>query len=513
MPMKTSIFFLSILLLTVSCQKKDRVLELPSNFQNKAVGDSVQDIIRQSIVKTGFFEWSQLSTSLLWSAIKKSNGIVSVGYKKRAEKFSEAKIDQIDLQDESWSVVRKELLSLIFHSERMANSSLQLADVLLWQEDVLPVLNVVIKNPKTLELLESNELVRYVEPMEYDSELFPDYPDRQSGCSPNLPDRVMTPGVHYGVISPFSKASWNYPDHGILDAWRFVTGKGIKIFLIDTGVSYSQENLGSDFNQGFSFSRTIERMVTLPRQRFLGIINVGPVETPEDRCGHGTAMAGVLAAPRGIDGNIAGVAYNSSLITCRASSDVFIDEAREVKGVSDAFVLAGQRADVKIVSMSLGRITASSQIRDAIQYAHAKGKLIFCAAGTSFSFTAGWAGVIFPASLPEVQAVTGVQQQSNFNACENCHSGPEVDFVVVMERINDHKNPLTVADRGDDPSSIGGSSVATATMAGMAALVWSRYPSATRDQILTMLERYSSYYPLRHARWGWGKFQPALAVD
>ena len=126
MPMKTSIFFLSILLLTVSCQKKDRVLELPNNFQSKAVGDSVQDIIRQSIVKTGFFEWSQLSPSLLWSAIKKSNGIVSVGYKKRAEKFSEAKIDQIDLQDESWSVVREELLSLILHSERMAKSSLQL---------------------------------------------------------------------------------------------------------------------------------------------------------------------------------------------------------------------------------------------------------------------------------------------------------------------------------------------------------------------------------------------------
>ena len=162
---------------------------------------------------------------------------------------------------------------------------------------------------------------------------------------------------HYGVISPFSKASWNYPDHGILDAWRFVTGKGIKVFLIDTGVSYSQENLGADFNQGFSFSRTIERMVTLPRQRFLGIINVGPVETPEDRCGHGTAMAGVLAAPRGIDGNITGVAYNSSLITCRASSDVFIDEAREVKGVSDAFVVAGQRADVKIISMSFYIVT------------------------------------------------------------------------------------------------------------------------------------------------------------
>ena len=513
MPMRTSIFLFAILSVTVSCQKVDPVAVEPVSVGKVSSTDSLQTIIRESLLTKGYFEWNQLSPSLLWGAIKKSNGLVSVGYKTKAEYFNEARIDQLEIQDDAWTKTKEELIALILHAEQAANPSLQLEEVLIWKDDVLPVLNVIIKNNHTLELLLSSQIVRYVEPMEYDREFFSAYSQRPTGCSPNLPDRLLTPGVHFGVITPFSKASWNYPDHGILDAWRYVTGKGIKVFLIDTGVSYAQENLGTAFNQGFSGARTIERMVTLPRQRFLGIFNVGPVETPEDRCGHGTAMAGVLAAPRGIDGNSAGVAYNSNLITCRASSDVFIDEAREIKGVSDAFIAAAQRADVKIISMSLGRITVSSQIRDAIQYAHAKGKLIFCAAGTSFSFTAGWAGVIFPASLSEVQAVTGVQQQSSFNACENCHSGPEVDFVVVMERASDHKNPLTVSDRGDEPSTIGGSSVATATMAGMAALVWSRYPSATRDQILTMLERHSSYYPLRHSRWGWGKFQPALAVD
>jgi subtilisin family serine protease len=161
----------------------------------------------------------------------------------------------------------------------------------------------------------------------------------------------------------------------------------------------------------------------------------------------------------------------------------------------------------------MGRITVSSQIRDAIQYAHAKGKLIFCAAGTSFAFTANWAGVIFPATLPEVQAVTGVKQLTNFEACSHCHTGPEVDFVVEMERVSDRTFPLTVSDRGNEPSTIGGSSVATASMAAMTALVWSRYPYFSRDQILTLLERYSTYYPQRDPRWGWGKFQPVLAVD
>jgi subtilisin family serine protease len=512
--MKTISFLVVLSILFIACHKSESVVDVqPAQAFQKNSIDTLQQIIQQSIRTTGSFEWKQLPSSLLWQAISKSKGYVSVGYQLPDVPFREATIDAIQLEEPDWSGVLSTLVALLLQSEREVNPGLQESDLVLWDERVLPVCNVVLKNPRSLTLLLQSRMVRYVEPMEYDANLFSSYSDRQSGCGANLPDRSLVPGVHYGVITPQAKASWNYPDHGILDAWHYVSGKGVKVFLIDTGVSYAQENLGTAFNQGFSMSRTLERIVTLPRQRFLGIINTGPPETPEDGCGHGTAMAGVLAAPRGVDGNIAGIAYNSNLITCRASTDVFIDEAREVKGVSDAFTTAAQKADVRIISMSLGRITVSSQIRDAIQYAHAKGKLIFCAAGTSFSFTSGWAGVIFPASLPEVQAVTGVQQLSNFTACENCHSGPEVDFVVVMERVGDHKAPLTVSDRGDEPSTIGGSSVATASMAAMAALVWSRYPYYSRDQILIQLERYSSFYPLRHARWGWGKFQPALAVD
>src|SRR5690606_15968764 len=161
--------------------------------------------------------------------------------------------------------------------------------------------------------------------------------------------------------------------------WTRTTGAGVKLFLIDTGVEFDQENLGAAFNQGYSQGRTIERIVTLPRQTFLGI-PIGSVETPDDGCGHGTAMAGVCAAPRGRDGAMVGVAYNANLITCRAASDVLLDDSREVKGASDAFATAGNRADVRIISMSMGRITSSSQLADAIRYANGRGKLIFCAA-------------------------------------------------------------------------------------------------------------------------------------
>lgn len=506
------ILFVSLSLLS-SCKKQETLAHPVKESSTLVPIDSINALVFQSIRETGAFEWKQVNDQVVWSAISHSGFLVSVGYKPAGLTTVDNQMHRIQLQDPQWIEAKSKVIDLIVSNEQSSGFVVDKGSLEVWQEQVLPVINVEIRNFRTLQALRNSSWVRYVEPMEYETRLVGNQVARSTGCSPNNPDRGLVSGVHYGVVTPFAKASWNYPDHGIMDAWRLVSGKGVKVFMIDTGISYSQENLNGSFNQGFSSSRTLERLVTLPRRRFLGIINIGPPETPEDRCGHGTAMAGILAAPRGNDGNLAGIAYNANLVTCRASEDVFIDAAREVKGVSDAFTEAGSRNDVKVISMSLGRITVSSQIRDAILYASGRGKLIFCAAGTSFSFTAGWAGVIFPASMPEVQAVTGVKQHSNFTACDECHSGPEVDFVVVMERAVDKSHPLTVADRGDDPSTIGGSSAATASMAAMTALVWSRHQNHSRDQILTLLQRYSSFYPQRHARWGWGKFQPALAVD
>ncbi|MFM7672090.1 MAG: S8 family peptidase [Bacteroidota bacterium] len=365
-----------------------------------------------------------------------------------------------------------------------------------------------------LHQLRKSSLVRYVEPLSYDKNLGAKevMMESSSGCGSNTPDYDIRSGVHYSTIAPDAKQSWNYTAHGISLAWGRTTGKGIKVYVIDSGCSWSQDNLGLAFNSGASYGRTLERIVTLPRDTWLGF-PIGSPETSDDGCGHGTSMAGAIAAPRCSDGNTVGIAYNCNLITCRASTDVFLDEAREVKGVVDAFTNAANRSDVRIISMSIGRITNSSYIADAVRYAYGKGKLIFTAAGTSFSWTSGWAGVIFPASMPEIQSVTGVKDLSSLSACAVCHTGVEVDFSVTMERNTDGMHPLTLADAGDWPSTVGGSSVATASMAGMAALVWSRFPTLTRDQMILRLQQYSSSYPYKSTQFGWGRLNVDRATQ
>jgi len=505
-------------LLLTSCQQEAEKLQAPQPAADPTEALTSQQLDEQILSRvreTGQFDWNQASAHFTWSALKRSDYVLSVGYRP-ANTTGELPADAASLP--AWQEARAQVLALILAEERKAHPELTLEKLMAYDEKVLPVLDVTVRELSTIKALRASQLVRYAEPMGYE-------PDRggntankgaatasSSGCGSNTAQNGLLAGADYTTLPNGSKSSWNQADqfHGIRASWSQSTGQGIKLVIIDSGVSDAQENLGGAFNQGLSTGRTIERLVTLPRATFLGI-PTGPVETPNDGCGHGTSMAGAAAAPRGTDGNTVGIAYNANLISVRAAEDVFIDGSREVKGVSDAYILAGNRADVRIISMSMGRLTNSSQMADAIRYAYSRGKLIYCAAGTSFDWSAGVVGVIYPASMAEVVAVTGVQDNLT-TRCDECHTGSKVDFTVVMQKTSNDRRPLSLAQSGDAPSTVGGSSVATASMAGMTAVLWAKYPAESRAQIINRLVAASSNRYSRSSSFGWGRVNLGAAV-
>lgn len=490
------------------CKKiTDAPTDMPPELHST---EELDAFILQKLNADQQFYWSSASTQMVWSALQQTDNWLSVGYAPAGMGNIDNTIQHINIQSAEWQKAKNDLIEKIVASEQMLDKRLTREQVLMIEDETLPFINVIVKNHATITMLRRQNTVRYAEPMSYEPRPAV-MPDSDSGCGSNNAEGGLVNEVDYTVISPNTKQSWNYAYHQIPQAWSKATGSGIKIFIIDTGAEYDQDNLGSAFNQGASTGRTVEKIVTLPRSTFLGI-PTGPVETPDDGCGHGTSMAGAAAAPRGTDGAAVGVAYNANLVTCRAASDVLIDASREVTGVTNAYKNAANRSDVRIISMSMGRITGSSQITDAINYAYGKGKLMFCAAGTSFGWTAGWYGVIFPAWLGNVNAVTGVRD-NNFNAnCTTCHKGSETDFTVVMEKASNERHPLSLAMSGNAPSTVGGSSVATATTAGIAALVWSRFPSYTREQVLNKLIVSSSNYPNKNSSFGWGNINANTAT-
>ena len=83
-----------------------------------------------------------------------------------------------------------------------------------------------------------------------------------------------------------------------------------------------------------------------------------------------------------------------------------------------------------------------------------------------------------------------------------------------MEGDNDtSKAPPVLGFYNGERRYTGGSSVATATTAGIAALVWSKYPSWTRTQVLNRLKQSSEFYPSRNSSFGYGNIDALQAVQ
>lgn len=83
-----------------------------------------------------------------------------------------------------------------------------------------------------------------------------------------------------------------------------------------------------------------------------------------------------------------------------------------------------------------------------------------------------------------------------------------------MERYNDktRTSPTTGFNEGEIQY-IGGSSIATSMTAGIAALVWEKYPNYTRAQVIEKLKRSADLYPNRDADYGYGNIDAYKAVN
>lgn len=453
------------------------------------------------------FDWNAASDRMVFSALALSEYEAAIGYQPVGFENIDDRIHQIDVQSGDWKATRDELMTFILEETNrlLPDDTRTEEDLLVAPEDgVLPIIELRILHPDLLKSLRTRPDVRYVEPTNYQPQEVVGRSDSGCGISP----AGSIPSADFTNTSPNAKIPWNFNLSNIPSAWNVSQGDNIGICVIDTGSDDDQFNLQGGFTAGQSGNRFINRFGTYAG----GWFNSRP-DGPDDRCGHGTQMAGLAAGPRGNGGATVGVAYKADLVTVRGTSDVIVNGSSEKRGVKDALVLAGNRSDVQIISMSIGDVFSSGTVKDGLRYAYNRGKLIFAAAGTSLSWTSWW-GVIFPANRPETVAVTGIREGSPMQRCNTCHDGREVDFVIAMQRRNDtDRTSLTLARSGNQPSYVGGSSAATATTAGIAALVWATNPNQNRDQVVERLKQSASFYPGRDSNFGWGLIDALAAVN
>ncbi|WP_346883073.1 S8 family serine peptidase [uncultured Algibacter sp.] len=507
---------LALLFVFASCSKDDTLIENDNTSNDNTVQKELLTVLEinskidQILLKNNDFNWTDADDYMLWSAVVHGNNILTIGYGKENESFSEQFSKRL-------SNTKQDILDMISRTEGVKFDKNKKENIVDYE--IINVVDVKVEHLETIMALRKAKNIRYLEPNGYNKYVSKNAINQSGkqnksilstlGCS--TASETINP-AHYQNVSPNNaQVAWNFYKHNIPQAWNISTGRGVTIGLIDTGVSAQQSLLNtSGFNDGVSNGRQVEKIGTFIDSPWWWSRNN---DGPHDKCGHGTQMASTIASPRNDDGMPVGVAYNSNLVAYRATEDVVLNDYHERKGVSQALIELGNRQDVKIISMSIGWTWTVGNIKDAVKYANSKGKLIIAAGGTSTNFT-NWYGVTFPATMSETVAVTGVDDGVNYKRCDICHSGSKIDFTIIMEGNNDtSKHPPVLGFNNGQRVYTGGSSTATATVAGIAALIWAKHPNWNKNQVLNKLKQSADLYPNKSNQFGYGNIDALKAVQ
>jgi minor extracellular serine protease Vpr len=160
-----------------------------------------------------------------------------------------------------------------------------------------------------------------------------------------------------------------------------VTGKGIKVAVIDTGVNYSQPILGGGIG---------------PNYKVVGGYDfVDKDNDPMDIDGHGTAVAAIIA---GKDDRFTGMAPDASILAYRAITEVRETSTAAIVQAINRAVLDG----ANVINISLGSAVSDAALGIAINHAVDAGIVVVAAAGNS-----GPSGgsIDYPSALNDVISV------------------------------------------------------------------------------------------------------------
>ncbi|TYR61531.1 S8 family serine peptidase [Streptomyces parvus] len=269
---------------------------------------------------------------------------------------------------------------------------------------------------------------------------------------------VLFVGAAQPAAADTQSKQWHLGAMQAEDMWKVTTGEGIKVAVVDTGVNPSTPSLQGQVLKGVDATGA-------------------PGDETDDYEGHGTTMAELIAGT-GKGGGLKGLAPGAKIIPLRIALDEFQEEhSSSIQDVADA-IRAAADSDAQIISMSFGSRHTTPQDREAIKYAHSKGKLLFASVGNE-GHKQNERG--YPAAYPQVVGVASADRKG------------KVSF------YSQHAGTVDVASPGSDVPSWcdnsfksycdgdGGTSAATAIASASAALVWSLHPDWTANQVLNVL--------------------------
>ncbi|KAH6897589.1 pyrolysin [Coprinopsis sp. MPI-PUGE-AT-0042] len=181
-----------------------------------------------------------------------------------------------------------------------------------------------------------------------------------------------------------------------------ITGKGVKIGIIDSGVDYNHPNLGGGFGPGKKFVGGHDFV----GDEFNGTSELKPDDDPLDECnGHGSHVAGIIGASGPNQWNVTGVAPDATFYSYRVFGCLgFVTDAIIVQAL-----LRAVKDGVDVINISIGGRDGWTRATGSVVASRiaATGKVIAIAAGNE-----GLSGAFYssgPANAIDAISVASVE--------------------------------------------------------------------------------------------------------
>ncbi|WP_409303839.1 S8 family peptidase [Peribacillus sp. SCS-155] len=262
-------------------------------------------------------------------------------------------------------------------------------------------------------------------------------------------------------------------------AWKTsLTGKGVKVSVIDTGIANHPDLALSGGTSVVSYTSSYA-----------------------DDNGHGTHVAGIIGAKNNTIGTV-GVAPDASLYAVKAL------DGRGSGYLSD--IIAGIDWSIQnkmdIINLSLGIPTPSYALADAVDRAYNQGILVVAAAGNDGTADGSGDTVDYPAKFPSAIAVSATDEYNNRGIFSS--SGDSIE--VAAPGVN-----IVSTFLNGSYARASGTSMAAPFAAGALALLKEANPAATNIAIREKLKNYALDLgtPGRDSLFGYGLVQAHIAVQ
>jgi subtilisin family serine protease len=277
---------------------------------------------------------------------------------------------------------------------------------------------------------------------------------------------------------PSYGSQWHLPRIQSPQAWTVTTGSAaITVAVVDSGIYGEHPDLASKLVAGWNFVKSNG--------------------DTSDMLGHGTAVAGTLAAATNNGVGVSAVNWSSMIMPLVA---VDADDYAAYSNIAAAIQYAADHG-ARVINVSVGGRNSSALLQKAVDYAWSRGAVIFASA-----MNTGAQDRFYPAACDRVVAISATDTTDRLASFSNY--GNWITLSAPGSSI------LTTMNGGGYGFSYG-TSFASPIVAGVAALMLSANPALSPGDVVSLLQQTAEDLgsPGYDSSFGWGRVNAYRAVE